>query len=167
MTTLKSSWTFWYHEHDTKNWTRSSYKKIHKVELAEEFWGVFKLFDYNLLNNGIFFIMKNDIFPDWKAPENKNGGFWSVKIESSNIQESLINSIKEWSLPILHENVFINEEIIVHGISISPKNNHFVLKIWVKDKNIPKDKKNTNSQLFINSKLPFIQSLKFTPFSNK
>lgn len=163
MTTLLSPWTFWYHEHDTKDWSRESYKLIHKIYNAEQMWGIFKLIDNRHLSNGIFFIMKNDIFPDWKSPENINGGFWSFKIETNPRHKNIMDILKIWLTYLVTEKlVMLNDtNIDIHGLSLSPKNNHFVLKIWIKEKKFVK-----NTKIFQDI-LPYVNSCKFTPFSHK
>ena len=164
MTNLLSAWTFWFHQHDTKDWSRESYKKIHKICSAEELWGVYKLLNNSHLSNGIFFLMKNDIFPDWKSPENINGGFWSFKIElNPKKNNSVMDILKMWIAYLVADKLIeeTQSDISIHGISLSPKNNHFVLKIWIQNKNTVKP--NTS----FCKKLPFVDSCKFTPFSNK
>lgn len=162
---LKSSWTFWYHENDSKDWSRNSYKKIHNVNTAEEFWGIYKLFTDENIKNGMFFFMKDDIFPDWKSSKNRNGGFWSVKIESRYMIEHNINFVtvlKQWMYHLIDESLISNDDkICVHGISISPKSTHCVLKVWVGDKEI------ISSLTQLCDKLPCINTCKFTAFSNK
>tara|TARA_Y100000389_G_C17373378_1_gene470279 strand:- start:562 stop:1062 length:501 start_codon:yes stop_codon:yes gene_type:complete len=164
-TNLKSSWTFWYHENDTKDWSRNSYKKIQNVNTAEEFWGIYKLFTEETITNGMFFIMKDDIFPDWKSGKNRNGGFWSVKIDYRYMLEkdtNIIKILKEWVLHLIDESLIENDDrICVHGISISPKNTHCVLKVWMGDKTLVSSLTN----LYV--ELPCLNTCKFTAFSNK
>lgn len=163
MTSLLSPWTFWYHEHDTKNWSKESYKHIQKNWTAEQIWGIFKLLDIKHLTNGIFFLMKGDIFPDWKSPENINGGFWSFKIDSNPKNKSIMDILKIWITYLIAEKLikFDDTNINVQGLSLSPKNNHFVLKIWIKEK------KNVKNSKIFDDNLPYVNSCKFTPFSNK
>lgn len=160
-TKMSNSWTFWYHTHDTKDWSRESYKIIHKVKTAEELWGVFKLITPQHFENGMFFIMKDDIFPDWKSPENENGGFWSIKIDTRT-DNNILNILKIWvNYLVTGRIVSKNSCIIVHGISISPKNSHCVLKVWIRDKKFVK----FNNML--SNELPYVKTCKFTSFSNK
>jgi hypothetical protein len=127
---LSEEWNLWFHSIDDKNWKKNSYKKLLTLK---------SLFDYQLINdtfkknhyqNGMFFCMRKHIFPNWEDPYNRNGGCLSFKIASNDIIEIwnkiLINCVNNC---ILKDK---NEEIT--GISISPKKEFNIIKIWfVKD----------------------------------
>ncbi len=75
--------------------------------------------------------MKNDIKPIWEVEENKKGGCFSYKITTCYIYELW----KKMSYMLIG-NSMINDNIIVkniNGISISPKRNFCILKIWNND----------------------------------
>ena len=79
----------------------------------------------------MFFCMKNDIFPNWEDPDNRNGGCLSFKIQS-------IKIIEEWNdllLKCITNNIFLTEDFYeeVNGISISPKKEFNIIKIWFKN----------------------------------
>ena len=80
--------------------------------------------------------MKNDIFPDWKSAENINGGFWSFKIDTNPRNKNIMDIFKIWLTYLVSEKLIKkdNTNIDIHVLSLSPKNNHFVLKIWIKEK---------------------------------
>ena len=74
--------------------------------------------------------MKKGIFPNWEDPDNRNGGCLSFKIPSTNI-------IKEWNTLLLKciKGGIVNPEYLdeINGISISPKKEFNIIKIWLKN----------------------------------
>jgi hypothetical protein len=125
---LKNAWSFWYHEIKTEDWSKESYVFIHKVKTLEEVWGVLKLITPQHLKNGMYFIMKNDIFPEWSSDENKHGGYWSVKLQEVNMEQ-----FHRWIIYMITENLYIHNKGTIQGLSYSPKFNHGILKIWNND----------------------------------
>ncbi len=160
MIKLHSEWSFWYHSSKVKNWERESYKFIYKTQYAEEFWGIFKLISLKHYESGIVFIMRGDIFPDWSSPENKNGGFISIKIETKSRNYKIENITKTWFERLISESVTNNEKMITHGISLSPKSGHIILKLWLKDRI-------RNANTILPPDLPLVKTNKFTAFTHK
>jgi len=157
MVKLKSPWSFWYHSSSNQDWSRDSYNYICKTDSAELFWGIYKSIKESHYNTGIFFIMKNDVFPDWSSPENKEGGFISIKIDISD----LTPICKIWIEHMISEEIIDDISIlpsVVNGLSVSPKNGHYILKLWC-------SQKTKSSKLKKN--LPLISASKFTSFSYK
>jgi len=128
MVILKSSWSFWYHDIKTEDWSKESYVFIHKVESAEEIWGVLRLLTPKHMKVGMYFIMKNDIFPEWSNEENKRGGYWSLKLPDTRNDE-----FHKWVMYMISEDLCESDKGIIHGLSYSPKYNHGILKIWNND----------------------------------
>jgi hypothetical protein len=121
---LDKNYTFWYHSIKNNNWNKNSYIKIFDIK---------NLFDYKLLNqilkkkhlqNGMFFIMKDNIFPNWEHPDNREGGCLSFKISSMYVKE-------QWDELFLF--FIYNHFNNVNGISISPKKEFNIIKIWIKN----------------------------------
>ena len=130
---------------------------ITKTNDSDEFWGIFKKIKLNHYSNGIFFYMLDDIFPDWSSPENNKGGFISIKIDDIN----LISTIKSWIEHMIAEDIINNSDndsLKIHGLSVSPKNSHFILKLWCNKK---------IKSIKLCQDLPFINFSKFTAFSYK
>ncbi len=127
---LDNNYTFWYHSIKNTKWDKNSYIKIYDIK---------NLFDYKLLNqilkkkhlqNGMFFIMKNNIFPNWEDPDNRNGGCLSFKIQSTNIINEWNNLLLKCITGNIVSSEFLDE---INGISISPKKEFNIIKIWFKN----------------------------------
>jgi len=82
---LSTPYVLWYHDINDKSWTKDSYKKIELIDTLERFIQIYKLIgDFT---HGMFFLMRDGIFPQWEDEQNINGGFWSFKIYKINSNE--------------------------------------------------------------------------------
>jgi len=129
MEKINNKWDIWFHSINDSNWKKDSYQKIFSIENLLDYKYLIDTYQQNHYQNGMFFCMKEDIFPNWEDPDNRNGGCLSFKIPSVKIIEGwndlLLRCIKEI---ILEDN---NDEI--NGISISPKKEFNIIKIWFKN----------------------------------
>lgn len=133
-----SRWILWYHNPLDKKWDLSSYTKIMEFDTIESFWSLYTSWDSILpkVHDGMFFLMrrlKNGqyIYPLWEDKYNKRGGFWSFKItkdESHDIWEKL-------SVYLVGEQMGRDADnpMLFNGISVSPKKNFCIVKIWNSD----------------------------------
>ena len=132
---LNSKWVVWYHNPSDKSWDRESYKDILEIASLEDFF-VLKNSWQNclpLVSEGMFFLMrklKNDkvIYPQWEDINNKHGGYWSFKIDKDKAQDVWFKLCGFTIGEYICENN--KESLHVNGISISPKKNFCIIKIW-------------------------------------
>jgi hypothetical protein len=130
MDEIKDNWDLWYHSINDNNWTKSSYQKIHQIKSLMDYKYVTTTFQQDHYQNGMFFCMKEDIFPNWEDPDNRNGGCLSFKIPSTNI----ISGWEELLLKCVTEKILFPEYAAeINGISISPKKEFNIIKIWFKN----------------------------------
>ena len=126
---LSDKWSLWAHlPHDT-DWSINSYKKIYTVSTVEETIALTETLPDILVKNCMLFLMRDGIKPIWEDVKNRNGGCFSYKISNKNTY----NSWKELSYAIVGNCVskkidFVNN---VTGITISPKKNFCIIKIWM------------------------------------
>ena len=124
---LKNKWVLWYHSLKNKSWDNNSYVKVIEIKSLLDYKLLEDIMRLNHLQNGMFFLMKNDIFPTWEDPKNRMGGCISFKYNN--------NILNEWLKVLLlciTENLSdFNKE--VNGLSMSPKKEFNILKIWIKD----------------------------------
>jgi len=78
----------------------------------------------------MLFIMKRGIKPTWEDELNKNGGCFSYKINN----KSVINVWKNLTYSLMGEDISEDDGLRdnINGITISPKKNFCVIKIWLK-----------------------------------
>jgi hypothetical protein len=97
-----------------------------------EFWNNMQCVKDNI-QKGIFFIMREDVFPCWDDPNNITGGCLSIKILKDNLPafwEDL--SIKMLGETLLKDNKKEHWNL-VNGISTSPKKHFCIIKIGLKN----------------------------------
>ena len=120
---LKYQYSFWYHNPNDINWDLNSYHEILYFSTVEEFWVLFKNVKQDYIENGMFFMMKENIKPIWEDDSNIKGGSISLKIDKNEVY-------KIWEricVLLISDNLGEN----INGISISPKKNFNIIKIWL------------------------------------
>jgi hypothetical protein len=107
-----------------------SYKYISQVRSLEELISIQKCFSDTLVKNCMLFLMRNNIMPVWEDCANMSGGCVSYRVGIDDIP-SLWNQICNY---VVSENITTNHDILqeINGITISPKKNFGILKIWMK-----------------------------------
>ena len=126
---LSHRWTLWAHlPHDT-NWAASSYKKIFEFDTAEEAIAIFEVLPPKLVMNCMLFLMRSGIVPMWEDSQNRNGGCFSYKIANKNVHEVW----KELCYVVVGGSVSQQSSFSsnVTGVTISPKKNFCIIKIWM------------------------------------
>lgn len=127
---LPSKFIFWCHDIHSKDWSINGYSKLCSLENISDFWKLFN--NLNKLGYKInnFFLMKDDTDPTWEHINNRDGGICSLRIE---ITEA-INTYEDLCTRLMC-NILTNNYSDINGISISPKNNWAIIKIWNKSTN--------------------------------
>ena len=123
---LNARWSFWFHDLNNNDWSNDSYQFLYAIQTTDELFNMLHLISENHLKKGMYFLMLNDIFPDWSDPRNSKGGCWSYKIT-----KDYWKTWVQWIIYMVSEEIVSNSRI--HGISFSPKQNHSILKLWNND----------------------------------
>ena len=134
---LNDVWNLYFHDpYDIGNWTNSSYVRLASIGSVDDFWKHHKCLK-QVMHKGMFFIMRDGIFPAWDASQNINGGCLSIKV----LKEHMADFWEDLCVKMLGETV-VKEPYrnaswsLINGISTSPKKNFCIVKIWVKDKSL-------------------------------
>ena len=126
---LPFKYNFWYHDIHNKDWSIKGYTKLCSIENVSDFWKLFNNISkigYRINN---FFLMKSDTDPTWEHVNNRNGGICSFKLDIADVIDVFEDICARMMCNKLNNSL---EDI--NGISISPKNNWAILKIWNKNK---------------------------------
>ena len=126
---LSDEWTLWAHlPHDT-DWSLNSYKTIYNYTSVEEVIAVGETLPARLIKNCMMFIMRKGITPLWEDPKNRSGGCFSYKVNNKIVNECW----KKLTYNLLGESLSKNSKLQEHinGITISPKKNFCIIKIWL------------------------------------
>ena len=126
---LNNNWTLWFHDPDSKNWSKESYIKIYTFNTIEGFWSIFNQIPKINIHSGMFFLMKENIFPLWEDEQNNKGGYWSYKVSKKESPDAFLDLLKT----IITEKCCLNKPEIINGASISPKKGFCIIKIWNND----------------------------------
>lgn len=134
---LNDIWSFYFHDPYDEKWTYDSYKKICDITSVEEFWGVNNLVS-DKIQHGMFFLMREHVFPCWDDENNKAGGCVSIKV----LKNELVTFWEELCARVLGETLLTegNETMwnYVNGISVSPKKHFCIIKLWIKTPDLAK-----------------------------
>jgi hypothetical protein len=141
---LSECWTMYFHDPDHNQWTPSSYKIIGHISTVQD-WCYNDASFMNLWYKGMFFIMREHIQPLWEDPLNKNGGCFSFKVNKNDAGEYWFRL----GALLLGGNLGKKSEVQdkICGISISPKRNYCILRVWLQDHEY-------NSTEFYNLEIP-------------
>ena len=143
---LNDTWCTYFHNPYDNNWDESGYVKIFSIGNIGEYAIMISLLK-NYVNEGMFFIMRDHIFPKWNDVENKHGGFLSIKI----LKEKVPSFFEKITMYLVNETLlkpeYYEHSGKINGISISPKKHFCIIKVWLKSCdlnnykffNIPKD----------------------------
>ena len=84
-----------------------------------------------LIKNCMLFIMREGISPVWEDPKNRHGGCFSYKIANKNVTDVW----KDMSYTLMGGSISNDPSFVssVTGITISPKKNFCIIKIWLTD----------------------------------
>lgn len=127
---LEDSWTLWAHLPHDIDWAITSYKEIYTFSSLDEAIVCFDMLPAGLIENCMLFLMRKGIQPIWEDPKNRNGGCFSFKVSASDVCAAW----KALSFVLIGETISIVDARFTQsctGISISPKKNFCILKIWL------------------------------------
>lgn len=125
---LETKWVLWAHlPHDT-DWSMKSYKKIYEFSTVEEIISIYANLPPKLVVNCMLFLMRSGISPTWEDPKNRKGGCFSYKLNNKNVPDCW----RKISYNICGESLSNNIKLqkTLNGITISPKKNFCILKVW-------------------------------------
>jgi translation initiation factor 4E len=129
---LSEKWILWYHHINDNDWSEESYKKVMEINSLQDFWILNK--SIKTVNAGMFFLMREHIFPRWEDINNIDGGHWTFRITKKDT-DLLWNKLQCYLIGnTLVKDVEMMKEI--NGISISPKISNCIFKIWIRDSNL-------------------------------
>ena len=126
---LYDIWSLWGHLPHDIDWTLNSYKQITTLETVEQTIALYETLPERMINNCMLFLMRKGINPMWEDPKNHKGGCFSYKINNKNVASVWKNLSYTLVGETLTEDKHIRANI--NGITISPKKNFCIIKIWL------------------------------------
>jgi hypothetical protein len=126
---LKNKWNLWAHLPQDSDWTVKSYRLISPIKTLEDSIVMTETTPDPLIKACMLFVMKDGIAPMWEDPKNRNGGSFSYKVSNKNVCEVW----RELNYVLVGETISSVSSFVscVTGITISPKKNFCILKVWM------------------------------------
>lgn len=139
---LNDSWTLYFHDPNNEDWDVKSYHNISTISSVADVANVCTTFN-DLWTKGMFFLMREHIQPVWEDPCNANGGCFSIKVMKQDVPGAwrLLMSMATGETLLKAEHRSGRWDSVC-GISISPKRNYCILRVWISSKDM------NNQQLF-------------------
>jgi hypothetical protein len=130
---LENTWVLWSHFPQEDNWSLDSYKKICDFVDVEGTAAITEIIPENMIKNCMLFIMREGILPIWEDSKNRNGGCFSYKISNKQV----VTVWKDLTYVLVGETISKDKSFVddISGITISPKKNFCIVKIWMNNCN--------------------------------
>ena len=127
---LNDKWNLYYHLPHDKSWELSSYSSIMKhIDCVETIVALNNQIHDNIIRNCMLFVMRDGITPMWEDPRNRNGGCFSYKVSNKCVPDVWRNLFAGLCGETLTCDKLHSKH--VNGITISPKKNFCIIKIWL------------------------------------
>jgi hypothetical protein len=126
---LRNKWNLWAHLPQDSDWSVKSYRLISSIKTLEDSIVMTETTPDPLIKACMLFVMKDGIAPMWEDPKNRNGGSFSYKVSNKNVCEVW----RELNYVLVGETISNTASFVncVTGITISPKKNFCIIKIWM------------------------------------
>jgi hypothetical protein len=147
-TQLSGTYTFWYHSPENNDYSISSYIELLEFNTLEEWWVLDKFIRRDMIENGMFFIMKAGCLPVWEDPSNINGGCVSWKVDRKISYKTWVDTVGHFIM-----NYLCNMSSKVNGVCISPKKNSSIIKVWFNEQINVDDLKFNDSFILVEDKI--------------
>jgi translation initiation factor 4E len=130
---FSDNYNLWYHLPNDPDWSMNSYKLIDTIESIEKYLEINDMLNEEVIKYCMLFLMKSEISPRWEDKFNKDGGCFSYKVTNKHVKETWRDLSFLFQGKMISENKdFVND---INGISISPKKNFCIIKLWLKSCN--------------------------------
>ena len=127
---LQNQWNLYYHLPHDNNWNLNSYKIImENINSVEKITALNESLPENIVKYCMLFIMKKGITPLWEDTKNRDGGCFSYKVTNKTVHQIWKTLLYKLCGETLCVDTKYNTSI--NGITISPKKNFCIIKIWL------------------------------------
>jgi hypothetical protein len=127
---LNDKWVLYHHLPSNKDWTLSGYEILMSdIDTMEKTIALNETIPEDVIKYSMWFVMRKGITPLWEDPKNACGGNFSYKVVNKNVFEVWKHMFYLLCGSSLCENP--EHSKYLNGITISPKKNFCILKIWL------------------------------------
>ncbi len=143
---LHDMWTFYFHDPEDLNWNLDSYKRLGDVSTVQDFWAIHEAIR-PFLSDGMFFVMRGDVYPCWDDPGNIQGGCLSIKVPRDKLEGTWLHVLTHLlgegmlDLPRIRDSADlcsllrdqdVDLDSVLNGVSVSPKRFFSIIKLWLR-----------------------------------
>ncbi len=122
-------WTLYFHSPAETKWDISTFTKVATMKTWHDWWSVVEALKGKTFADGMFFLMRDPIPPLWENAKNVRGGSYSFRIQKNDVESAFISS----AIACMLDRAVTSSDNRIHGISISPKKNFNIIKVWNTD----------------------------------
>jgi hypothetical protein len=129
---LNDKWVLYHHLPSEKDWTLAGYKILDKnISTVEHVTALINVLPEKMIKYSMMFFMRDGITPLWEDPKNRTGGCFSYKVFNKHVEQVW----KDMMCLVSGESIVVDSVDCkcVNGITISPKKNFCIIKIWICD----------------------------------
>tara|TARA_E500000178_G_scaffold349191_1_gene405695 strand:- start:131 stop:640 length:510 start_codon:yes stop_codon:yes gene_type:complete len=129
---LNDNWNMYYHLPDDKQWDLESYKYVaSNINTLEEIISINEKIPEKIVKHCMLFVMRKGITPMWEDKKNRLGGCFSYKV----VNKLVFDVWKILCYSLCGETLCkdVSKSHLINGITISPKKNFCIIKIWLSD----------------------------------
>jgi len=128
--TLNDKWVLYHHLPSNKDWTISGYDIImNDIDTIEKTIQINESIPEDSIKYSMWFLMRKGVSPLWEDPKNVGGGNFSFKVVNKHVYEVWKHMFYLLCGGSLCVDAKYNK--YMNGITISPKKNFCILKIWM------------------------------------
>jgi hypothetical protein len=131
LTLLENTWSLWAHYPQDNDWSAQSYNKIYDFNSVEATIAITETIPEGVIKSSMLFLMKSGILPIWEDPKNRNGGCFSYKVNN----KFVVDVWKDLTYVLVGKTISNDVKFLnaISGITISPKKNFCIIKIWMEN----------------------------------
>jgi hypothetical protein len=108
---------------DASDWSRASFVQLATLDTVESVWHAHRLLAGHISRGcGSFFVMRQGVWPRWEEPEHTGGGTTSYVVPLGSAPSTWVLACAAAMGETMGSSVL--------GLSISPKRNSHILKVW-------------------------------------
>lgn len=126
-TKLSDPWVLYFHHVNDDKWSIDTFIRVCEINNVDEMLCMLERIP--TFQSGMFFLMRGtDRSPLWNSIENIKGGMWTYKVPKKECDLVFKRLVIATCLDLITQDIINSRKIT--GLSVSPKINNLVIKIW-------------------------------------